>query len=95
MYFNSDLIRLKVGTGWTDLTLVSEVGVVNTRRGYVPAVEVERGETRHLLLLGAASLADPLERIRLNRGGLLKNLKVRIRKTGEAAISPYEVEETS
>lgn len=92
MYFEADELRLKVGTGWTEITLMSEVGVVPTRRGYVPAVHVNRGHTLHLMLIGAVSLAAPLETIRARDGHLLGK-KLRIRKTAEAAMSPYEVEE--
>lgn len=92
MYFEAAELRLKVGTGWTEITLTSEVGVVPTRRGYVPAVQVDRGATSHLMLVGAISLAGPLEVIRA-RDGSLVGKKLRIRKTAETAMSPYEVEE--
>ena len=90
MYFDSDAIRLKVGTGWTEVTLVGEVGVVATRRGYVPAIEVDRGQVRHLFLVGAASLGGPLEDLRLKMGSL-DGVCIKIRKVGEAPTSPYEV----
>jgi|OM-RGC.v1.031574760 hypothetical protein len=94
MYFSAEEIRLKVGTGWTEVHVVSEVGVVPTTRGYVPALEVDRGATRHLLLVGAGSLMTPLEQLR-DRDGKLEGLTLRIRKAGEAPTSPYVVEEVT
>ena len=91
-YFQDDLPRIRAGTGWVDLRLESEVGVVLTARGYVPAIRVSRGEVLHLLLVGAASLAQPLEALRRQRGGALAGSTIRLRKVRAEQTSPYEVE---
>jgi hypothetical protein len=90
-YFSQDELRLKVGTGWVELEILSDVGVIFTRRGYAPAIRVLRGEAPHLLLVGAASLAAPLESIR-GQQGRLTGLRIRTRKLREEQTSPYEVE---
>ena len=89
-YIDALDLRVKVGTGWTELALLSEVCVVFTRRGYVPAVRVRRGSTDHVLLVGAMSLAEPLEELRKATGQLIGHV-IRVRKTTEQPTSPYEV----
>ncbi len=91
-YLEDNLPRLHVGTGWTELTIESEVGVLKTARGYAPGVVVRRAETPHLFLVGAASLAVPLEALREKRGGSLKGAVIRVRKTRPDQTAPYEVE---
>ena len=91
MYFDSDAVRLRVGTGWVTVKVLSEIGVVYTRRGYVPALEVQRGEVPHLLLCGAGSLASSLEALRADADGLM-GLTLRMRRESEAPTSKYETE---
>lgn len=91
-YFTDELPRLRIGSGWTEVSIESEVGVVKTARGYAPALHVRRGDVAHLLLIGAASLAGPLEKIRAERAGLLLGACVRIRRVRPDQTAPYEVE---
>lgn len=90
-YIEGDPLRLRVGTAWTEIAILSEVKVIYTRRGYAPVIEVVRGQLPHILFVGAASLSEPLERLRQRRG-YLEGAKLSIRKTGEAPTSPYQVE---
>ena len=90
-YLDSDIPQLRVGTGWTELRIASEVGVRFTRRGYAPCLLVDRNGLVHLLYASAVSLADPLEHVRRDRGSL-EGLKIRIRKARADAMAPYEVE---
>lgn len=90
-YFSQDELRLKVGTGWVELKILSEVGVIFTRRGYTPAIRVMRGEAPHLLLVGAVSLATPLETLR-SLHGHLTGLRIRTHKLRDDQTSPYELE---
>lgn len=90
VYFDAETPRLRVGSGWTTITIDSEVGIVVTARGYAPAIEVKRDNFKHLLLVGARSLSEPLERMRAESGSL-KGLTVRVRKIRPEASAPYEV----
>lgn len=89
----TDTPRVRLLTAWVPLTFASEPFVVPTSRGYAPAVLVRRrGMTQHEhILIGARSLAEPIEVLRLEFG-CLEGIDVRIRKCGDAATSPYEVE---
>lgn len=91
MYFEVETPRLRVGSGWTTVTLDSEIGVVMTARGYAPAIMVMRDRFRHLLLVGAKSLSEPLEKLRTEKGAL-DGLIIRVRKIRPEASAPYEVE---
>jgi hypothetical protein len=91
-YIEGNPLRLRVGTGWTEVLITSEVRVIHTRRGYVPVLEIERQHLPHILFVSAASLADPLEKIRASRGGVLAGARIRLHKTGEDHFSSYEIE---
>lgn len=84
--------QLRVGTEWAEVVLASDPIVVFTRRGYAPAVEVDRNGMPHLLFVSAISIAETLERLR-NANGSLVGVKVRLRRQGPEQFSPYEVEE--
>jgi hypothetical protein len=87
-----NLPQLRVGTGWTEIELKSEVGVRLTQRGYTPCIRVERAGFPHLLYASAVSLGKPLEEVRKVRGGSLSGCRLRIRKAGTETTSPYELE---
>jgi hypothetical protein len=90
MYLDEKALRLKVGTGWVRLTAIGEIGVIFTRRGFIAALEVKRGEVSHILFVSASSLSSPLNEIIQNRGKL-DGLEFEIKKAGEDQFSPYEV----
>lgn len=84
--------RLTVPTAWITLTIESEPFVVPTGRGYAPAILVRRPRAaqRQHLLIGAKSLATPLEQLRL-RYRFLTGQRITLRKTGIDKMSIYEV----
>jgi hypothetical protein len=90
MYLSSETPRLRVGTGWTTVTIQSEVGVVFTSRGYAPAIEVAREGFKHVLLVGARSLSEPIEKLRVEHGQL-EGLVIELRKVRPEPSAPYEV----
>lgn len=90
-YIDGDPLRLRVGTAWTEIVIQSEVRVLYTRRGYAPVVWALRGQLEHILFVSASSLSEPLEQLRQRRG-YLSGVRVRVRKTGEAPTSPYQLE---
>ena len=88
----TDTPRVKISVAWMTLTFTSEPFVVPTSRGYAPAVLVKRKgaiQQEHILI-GARSLAEPIEALRLSRG-FLEGLTVRIHKSSDDATAPYEV----
>lgn len=89
----TDTPRLRVTTAWTSLALESDPFVVPTSRGYAPAVLIRRRGANHTehLLIGARSLAEPIESLRA-RHGCLEGKTLRIRKTDNSPTAPYEIE---
>lgn len=86
--------RLRVGTAWTRVRVLSEPYVVLTVRGYVPALRVEEIGTGldHELFISAKSLAEGLEELRRYNGGRFEGLQFRLRKESTEKMAPYEVE---
>lgn len=84
--------RLVIKTQWKVIQFVGEPFLASTERGYHAAVNVrmQTGEIKHIMLW-AISLSDPLERIRLRRGGL-DGLVIRICKSGAARTASYIIE---
>ncbi len=93
--FGTETFRLEVSTMWNQVVLQGEVFVVNTVRGYVPAilVRMKSGEMRHLLI-GASSLASELQEIRAKYGSL-DGRPIRVRKADSSRVAPYLVEDLS
>lgn len=87
------LPRLSIGTDWTPLELLTEPFVTVTFRGYTAGIDVRVIATQleYTLLLGAKSLSEPLENLRVSSGGLLAGKKVAVRKSGEERTAGYEV----
>ena len=93
---SSELPSLKIGTGWTEIEVISEPDVVLGYKGYAPVLRVKAIKTGldYLLYIGAKSLAEPLESLRTSRGsgrGFL-GLRMQIRKQSTEKFSRYEVQ---
>ena len=88
------LPSLKVSTGWIPLEIVSEPDVVLTFRGYAPILRVQKCRTgvEYSLYISAKSLAEPLEELRKNNGGIFKGIQLRIRKESMEQMSKYQIE---
>ena len=91
-YVESELPKLRVGSDWVEVDVVSEVLVRYVARTYVPCLIVHRGPLAHVLYAGAMSLAQPLEEERSRRNGTLTGVRMRLHKKGTERSSPYEVE---
>jgi len=89
----ADLPSLKIGTGWVEIEVVSEVDVTLTFKGYAPTLRVRVTKTGldYLLYIGAKSLAQPLEERRTNHGGRFLGLRLQIRKQSSDQYAKYEV----
>ena len=85
---------LKAGTGWIELEVVSEADAFLTVRGYAPVLYVRKVRTgvSYQLYISAKSLADPLEALRGDNGGVFSGIRLRIRKASTDRMSKYEVE---
>lgn len=88
---------LKLGTGWTRLTVTGESSVVLTVRGYAPVLPVrqKQNDLEYILYISAKSLADPLETLRLNNGDKFAGLDFEVRKTSSERTAPYEVRDAA
>ena len=88
------LPSLKVSTGWIELEIISEPNVVLTFKGYAPILRVRKSRTgvEYILYISAKSLAEPLEELRKNNGGIFKGIQLRIRKESMEKMSKYEIE---
>jgi hypothetical protein len=84
--------RTIIGTQWRILSIESEPFVVPTVRGYAPALLVRAEGAMHAehLLIGAKSLAIPIEALRTSNGKLT-GISLRVRKLSDAATAAYEV----
>jgi hypothetical protein len=89
-----DIPAIKVGTGWVEVEVVSEVDVLLTFRGYAPVlqVKIEKSGLIKFLYIGAKSLAVRLAEFRTQNGGRFVGLKLRVRKQSDDSIAAYEVE---
>lgn len=89
--FGTSTARLEITESWADVKIVSEVFVIQTWRGYAPAilVETKSKEIMHVIV-GAKSFSSGLELIRKS-GGQIINENISVRKLGEARTSLYEV----
>jgi hypothetical protein len=89
--FGTSTARLEIAESWADVKIVSEVFVIQTWRGYAPAilVETKSKEIMHVIV-GAKSFSSGLELIRKS-GGQIINENISVRKLGEARTSLYEV----
>ena len=87
--------RFLTSTNWTDLEVICEPYIVITFRGYTAAVEVLETETNkrnELFIGGIKSLAEGIEPIRQNNGGLFTGRRFKIKKADAARNSPYVIE---
>ena len=85
---------LKVGTGWIELEIISEVDVVLTFKGYVPILQVKKisNDLEYIFYISASSLGRSLEELRENNGGIFQGIEFRVRKKDAAKTAPYEIE---
>lgn len=89
--FGTTTSRLEIEDAWLDMKIVSEVFVIQTWRGYAPAILVQT-PTKEILhvIVGAKSFSSGLEVIRLTCGQII-NENISVRKLGKARTSLYEV----
>lgn len=89
--FGTSTSRLEIAGSWENVKIVSEVFVIQTWRGYAPAILVENksNEIMHVIV-GAKSFSSGLELIRKGSGQII-NENISVRKLGEARTSLYEV----
>lgn len=85
---------LRVDTTAVVVKILTEPYVINTTRGYAPAVNVEVEETgeERTMFIGAKSLADPLQKMVESNSGMFAGLKLRLKKQSEDRYAGYIVE---
>ena len=90
----ADLPPLKIGTGWVEIEVISDVDVTLTFKGYAPilCVRVTKTGLDYVLYITAKSLAQPLEELRQHHGGRFLGLRLRLRKQSSEQYAKYEVQ---
>lgn len=86
---------LRVDTVGVTIKIMTEPFVINTTRGYAPAVNVrveDTGEER-TMFIGAKSLADPLQHMVESNGGRFSGLKLSLKKQSDDRYAGYLVDE--
>ncbi len=86
------LAKLSIGTEWTQVEFLGEPYITITFRGYAVAIDAKVISTGldYTVLLGAKSLADPVENARNGNGGVLKGMKMAVRRSGVERTATYE-----
>ena len=89
----AQLSKLRVGTDWCNLEIVSEVDVVQTPFGYTPAVRVKVEGKRFpsAFHISAKSLSDTLEEMRQDNGHSFVGLKFSVRKESSDRKAKYQL----
>jgi hypothetical protein len=90
--FGTNTQRIEVGTAWKQFEIISEPFVQPTALGYAPTILIRdsKGFIGYLLV-GARSLARPLEERRSKVGSLI-GLKIKVCKSGDSSAAPYLIE---
>ncbi len=85
---------VKITTKSINVEIVGEPFLINTWRGYTPAVTVKvEGSDEHKgLYINAKTLSNALEPMRLANDGNFKGLKFKIRKESSDRTAPYIIE---
>lgn len=88
--FGTNTQRIEIGTKWQSIEIISDPFIQPTALGYAPTVLIkDHQDYVWHLLIGAKSLALPLEVIRKDEGSLIGS-RVKIRKSSELSSSAYE-----
>ena len=87
-------VFLKVSTEWIELEIISEPDVVLTTFGYTPFLRVREiiTDIDYRFYISAKSLATPLEKLRIDNGGIFEGIQFRVRKESVDQKAPYEVD---
>ena len=89
--FGTSTERLEISDTWEDMKILSDVFVIQTWRGYAPAILVEnKSKALMHVIVGAKSFSSGLELVRKSCGQIV-NEKISVRKLGEERTSLYEV----
>lgn len=91
-----DLPKLKVGTSFSQIEILSGPFVQYTEWGYLAVVHVsvEKSGLEYLLNLSASSLAKSIKQAFDNHGSFI-GLRFELRKQGEEKTSKYEINQIS
>ncbi|TRZ65693.1 MAG: hypothetical protein D4R98_07430 [Comamonadaceae bacterium] len=85
--------RLPIDENWKDVKIKTDPFVIKTGMGYTAAINVieKKSKIIHHILIGAKSIGNELEFIRLKHGTLV-DIELKIRKQSADQKSQYEVE---
>ena len=76
------------------MEIISEPDVVLTFKGYTPILQVRKIKTgsEYRFYISAKSLAESLEELRRNNGGVFKGIQFCVRKESMDRMAKYEVD---
>ena len=87
------LAKLNISTEWIPIEFLGEPFITVTFRGYAVAADVKVIATglEYTLLLGAKSLAEPVERARAATTERLTGTRMAVRRSSSERTAVYEV----
>ena len=92
---SKDLLQFRVGPSWREIEIISEPFVILNSFGYIPAVrvKVENKKVEQFLYINPKTLAEPLDKFKIQNNNIFTGIKLKIRKASEERTAKYETKE--
>ena len=93
---SDELLQFRVNPSWRQIEIISEPYVILNSFGYKPAVEVkvENKNINQFMYINPKTLAEPLDKLRIQNNNNFIGIKLKIRKASEERTAKYEIEES-
>ena len=93
---SDELLQFRVNPSWRQIEIISEPYVILNSFGYIPAVEVkvENKNINQFMYINTKTLAEPLDKLRIQNNNNFIGIKLKIRKASEERTAKYEIEES-
>ena len=93
---SDELLQFRVNPSWRQIEIISEPYVILNSFGYIPAVEVkvENKNINQFMYINPKTLAEPLDKLRIQNNNNFIGIKLKIRKASEERTAKYEIEES-
>lgn len=93
---SDELLQFRVNPSWRQIEIISEPYVILNSFGYIPAVEVkvENKNINQFMYINPKTLAEPLDKLRIQNNNKFIGIKLKIRKASEERTAKYEIEES-
>ena len=92
---SEDLLQFRVSPAWREVEIISEPYVILNSFGYIPAVmvKVENKNIEQFMYINPKTLAEPLDKLKIQNNNIFTGIKLKIRKASEERTAKYETEE--